>query len=351
MGKLFRAIGEGRTMKHRWMLHFVLGVGVGLLIVPAGLAQRARGYTPQSSTRSGGLVGVRGFGAGAGRFGQFGPYVTRRGGFGGRRYSAFTGRTSFAPVASFRAVGAPGSTLIYNRRLGYYGTGLYGYPRSFLGGYPVYDYRAPGYGYYGTPLLGAGYLPGGIVASYPYLSGYRGSSNSVVVAPTYANTYNIYPSGNTNTDPPNGTPYSAPTVPLDQPGVRVIQLKGQTSNQATRPTPVVSISTPASTTAAPARVHVRVPTSAAQLYFNGVKTNQSGLYREFRTPQLPPRQGYQYKVKIVWLQEGKQREKEHVVRLQAGQEILVNLSDPRILQDQNTPKTPSADAVQVADRK
>ncbi|MGF1578641.1 MAG: TIGR03000 domain-containing protein [Gemmataceae bacterium] len=236
--------------------------------------------------------------------------------------------------ASFRPYGAPGSTVVFNRLGRFYGTGLYNYPRSFVGGYPVFSYRRPNYGYFGVPAIGLGYHP-----FVPY-SGIR--SSQVTVSQTYAPTYNLY-QGGVSQAPQNNPDNGSPTVPLSQADVKVFALDGRTSTgiQPNRPTPVVTITTQGSTTPAPANVMVRVPSQNAQLYFNGVKTKQSGLLREFRTPQLPSQKGYQYKVKVVWQQDGTQREKEHVVRLEAGQEVLVNLSDPRVLANESPSETPS----------
>lgn len=77
----------------------------------------------------------------------------------------------------------------------------------------------------------------------------------------------------------------------------------------------------------PATIRVRVPATDAQLWFNGVKTKQTGLTRHFVTPPLA-KGTYQYRVRVTWRDEqGRPREREQVLRLRPGDSIELRI-DP-----------------------
>src|SRR5207253_1465159 len=123
----------------------------------------------------------------------------------------------------------------------FYGGFYPGYGFGFGYGYPGYwGYGSPGYWGYGRPYYG--YAP--YYYSTPYVDAYGGA----VVATTP----------------------STVTESLYRPA------------------------------AAPAAVTVTLPTSDAQVWFEGVPMRQTGAVRQFTSPPLDPAQSYHYTVRAVW---------------------------------------------------
>lgn len=73
-----------------------------------------------------------------------------------------------------------------------------------------------------------------------------------------------------------------------------------------------------------ARVHVMVPTSDAQVTFDGHQTQQRGMERDFVTSGLQSGSNYSYMVRASWMENGRQVNREQLVQVRAGQETTVD---------------------------
>jgi uncharacterized protein (TIGR03000 family) len=155
-----------------------------------------------------------------------------------------------------------------------YGYGGYGYqPYGSLGyGSSPYNsafggWMSPGYGYYSQPYIGQGYYDGG------YVNATQGRDYS-----------SFYPSG-------------------------AMGGMGQGQLDNTR-----------------AYIRVRVP-STAQVLFDDTMTRQTGVERNFMTPQLDANHRYTYEVTARWLDNsGKERRESRTVRLTPGQTTNVDFT-------------------------
>ena len=74
---------------------------------------------------------------------------------------------------------------------------------------------------------------------------------------------------------------------------------------------------------ATASLEVMVPSADTELYFNGIKTQQTGLKRSFTTPELEPGKAYSYEVRARWMENGKEMEQTRTVVVQAGNQSIV----------------------------
>jgi uncharacterized protein (TIGR03000 family) len=149
-------------------------------------------------------------------------------------------------------------------RGGYYGRS------GFYGGIGVGIY-APYYGY-----------------SYPYYA--PSYAPSIYVAPSYY-------------EPPT-TAYIPPTSLETRPPIRPVGIDPQTLGNA-------------------ALVEVSVPPNA-EVWFDDLKTKQSGDTRTFRSPELEPGKTYLYDVKAKWVENGDEVTRTRTVRVQAGRAVQVD---------------------------
>jgi uncharacterized protein (TIGR03000 family) len=168
----------------------------------------------------------------------------------------------------------------------------YGWGGWYGGYWPTY-----GYGYWGNAYS---YYPTGYFSYYPsYYSYYYPS-----YYPSYS--YPVY--------------YSTPTY---------------VSPQAVVSTP--SLSTyrsfyPPDTAPARNEADVRVVTAPdAQLWFNGVLTNQTGSVRTFSTPELQPGAAYSYDVKIRWMENGSPMERTRKVAVSPGETVELDLTPAALM--------------------
>jgi uncharacterized protein (TIGR03000 family) len=76
-----------------------------------------------------------------------------------------------------------------------------------------------------------------------------------------------------------------------------------------------------------ALVEVRVPANA-ELWFSDEKTQQTGLVRDFVTPELKPNKNYFYTLKARWMQDGKPVERTRQVRVAPGAQARVDFFRP-----------------------
>jgi uncharacterized protein (TIGR03000 family) len=72
---------------------------------------------------------------------------------------------------------------------------------------------------------------------------------------------------------------------------------------------------------------VRVPANA-EIWFEGVKTSQTGDFRVFESPELKPGVDYNYEVRARWVENGQTVEKTRNLTVRAGDQIAVNFMPP-----------------------
>ncbi len=80
---------------------------------------------------------------------------------------------------------------------------------------------------------------------------------------------------------------------------------------------------------------VQVP-AGAEIWLDGVKTNQTGTDRRFESPALQPGSVYTYEVRARWTEQGRNQEQSQIVLVHAGEQVRVQF--PAVLQ----PKAPAA---------
>lgn len=158
----------------------------------------------------------------------------------------------------------------------YYG-GSWGYGPGFSVGYgPRYAY-----GYYPNAAYGYGYYPYtyGLSPYSPSLYPYNGTSAYYAAAPSSGYT-SFYPAESGATD-----------------GNRV-------------------------------RVNLRVPADA-KVTFDGAATTQTGTERQFVSPPLTAGSTYSYEIVAQWEENGQPQERKERVRVQAGEVVNLNMTQPR----------------------
>ncbi len=205
-----------------------------------------------------------------------------------------------AVLVSMGVLGVPAAAQA--QRFGGSGGGLYPYTSRPLGGLTgAYAYSGYGpyatYGYgpytYGSgPYLarpGSSYSPYG----FAYYNGLSLSSPYSYVPSTYKSTIS---SDQNNTDSPSNAQSNVP--PMADAGTGV---------------------------AAPVSVSVRVPANA-EVWFNGSKTTQTGARREFRSPPVPPGDGYGYEIRARWQSPNGTVDQTRTVRVRAGQHVIVDFA-------------------------
>jgi uncharacterized protein (TIGR03000 family) len=76
-------------------------------------------------------------------------------------------------------------------------------------------------------------------------------------------------------------------------------------------------------------VHLRVRVEpGADLWFDGVRTQQTGVVREFASPALVPGQNYTYQVRARWTQDGYVVDRVRTIRVRANQRTEVDMTQP-----------------------
>jgi uncharacterized protein (TIGR03000 family) len=75
-----------------------------------------------------------------------------------------------------------------------------------------------------------------------------------------------------------------------------------------------------------AMIAVRVPPNA-EIWFDGQKTNQKGVVRQFETPALDPGHDYTYEVRAQWNDSGRNVERTRHVTVHAGDRIGLNFME------------------------
>jgi len=245
----------------------LLSLGGSLLLALAAVAWTASPASAQHGGHGGGGHGGGGFHAGGGGFhaagGFHGSVGAYRGGYGGYRGAYYRGG-----YGGYR--GLYGG--YYRNRYPFYGYG-FGYPYFYGGSYwpNYYGYSYPDYGYL---YSGSNYYG-------PDYSGY---------APDYGYTPDV-------TSPAYGAP-----------------------STALQPPPATNVGN-----TAPAIVRVHVPANA-ELWFDGVKTTQTGADRVFESPPLTAGKAYTYDIKARWMQDGKEVVQTRSINVQPGQPVAVDFT-------------------------
>jgi uncharacterized protein (TIGR03000 family) len=72
-----------------------------------------------------------------------------------------------------------------------------------------------------------------------------------------------------------------------------------------------------------ARINVQVPANA-EIFVDGVKTSQTGPFREFVSPALKPGSNYTYEIRAKWTQSGQTMDRTKTVPIHAGDVANVN---------------------------
>lgn len=98
-------------------------------------------------------------------------------------------------------------------------------------------------------------------------------------------------------------------------------------------TPSVSVhpttALPAPTTAGCARLEVRLPHPAAEVWVNDAKTTSTGAERSFESPELAAGKEYRYAVTARWTAAGEPKAASREVLVQAGSTVLVDFQQPK----------------------
>jgi uncharacterized protein (TIGR03000 family) len=105
------------------------------------------------------------------------------------------------------------------------------------------------------------------------------------------------------------------------------EMYGQGSGTVPPATDVPAPSPAATTTAAAARIDVRVPDSA-ELWVQGTKTQQTSSLRHFVSPPLTPGRDFMYDIRARWTQNGEPVDQTRHVRVRAGNKVVVNFLEP-----------------------
>jgi uncharacterized protein (TIGR03000 family) len=74
----------------------------------------------------------------------------------------------------------------------------------------------------------------------------------------------------------------------------------------------------------PAHIEVRLPMPDGQVWFEGVPTQQFGIWRNFTSPPLAPGSKYTYQIRARWTEDGLPREQTRNVEVRAGQDKIVD---------------------------
>jgi uncharacterized protein (TIGR03000 family) len=70
-------------------------------------------------------------------------------------------------------------------------------------------------------------------------------------------------------------------------------------------------------------IDVRVPPDA-EIWFEGAKTQSTGMFREFVSPALEPGQDYTYQVRARWMENGQEVNKDRELRVRAGNQLALD---------------------------
>lgn len=103
---------------------------------------------------------------------------------------------------------------------------------------------------------------------------------------------------------------------------------GSSSYYAPASSYLVRSPTPAQPAARTARIEIRVPDGAAQVWFDGAATTSRGTGRTFETPDLQTGRTFTYTIRASWEQGGQPVTDERVVEVAAGRASVVDFTRP-----------------------
>lgn len=87
-----------------------------------------------------------------------------------------------------------------------------------------------------------------------------------------------------------------------------------------------------------ARIEVRVPTEAAEIWVEGKPTTTTGLLREYQSPRLPPDRRFVYTIKARWTEDRRPVEESVDVHFSAGDRVRVAFPVPKTPKDKPVEK-------------
>jgi uncharacterized protein (TIGR03000 family) len=90
-------------------------------------------------------------------------------------------------------------------------------------------------------------------------------------------------------------------------------------------------------------IDVRVP-SDAEIWFEGAKTQSTGTFREFVSPQLEPGQDYTYQMRARWMDNGQEVNKTRELRVRAGDQLSLDLLGEATAGAATSPEQPARGA-------
>lgn len=202
--------------------------------------------------------------------------------------------------------------------VGGHGSGVYFGNTPYYGGY--------GYGHgYGYSPYGYGYSPYGYGLGYGHNSWYNpGYSGGYSRGwPSYYSTYtpSYYSSPGYSSGYAYGTPSSGyqSFYPANTGGTQYASNESQSMNNNT------------------VFMEMRVPPNA-EVWFNGTKTQQTGMFRQFVSPQLEAGKHYTYDIRVTWNEEGRQVARTRKLDVHAGDRMSLDF-----LAGADTGTTPASD--------
>ena len=81
-----------------------------------------------------------------------------------------------------------------------------------------------------------------------------------------------------------------------------------------------------------AHIWLRVPTDA-EVWFDGIKTKQTGALRHYFSPPLTTGKSYSYQVQVRWQKDGKTIEQKRRIDVRAGESLQLNLNSTETSKD------------------
>jgi uncharacterized protein (TIGR03000 family) len=242
------------------------------------------------------------------------------------RVYPFAAAALISLAAVLMLAGSASAQILYRPvapRTGVAGLTVVSYAPFYVNGVPIYTgqpyvfsvypaYRP--YGYYG-PSYATFYGPGFSYSAYDYPGyfwpyyGYRRTRYVPVYVPTYYPVVYLYP-----VYVPLGS--YAPV----QRGYAADE-GGQVRQAGAAPVKPAD--------SKPAFIQVLLPDPAAEVWFEGTKTEGQGTSRLFESPPLQPGRAYAYRVKASWDRGGQKVTEERVVDVSAGTTYVVDFTRPK----------------------
>jgi len=198
-----------------------------------------------------------------------------------------------------------------------------------MGNYGNYN---PSFNAYNPGAWGAGALPGFYNPNYGYQAGYAGNTGQFynpglfydpgLYGAMYAPS--VYSAQGFTGAPNYGTPPYYAAATHRGPGAAYAGDSGTSVRQSFYP-PVNNNAQGLPVNSAAIQVTV-LPD--AEVWFNGVKTNQTGAVRQFQSPPLEPGSTYTYQVRARWTQNGEPRDQTRDLRVAPNGRAFLDFTVP-----------------------